>query len=97
MDDLTKPKPILRLTQLIRSLWSTQCEQCPSWHFPLILSLLLWYPLWFPSFLCLHPIILPLLPLFLLTHYSLHVYNPKDHITWERTSWKSGGERALSG
>jgi len=28
---------------------------------------------------------------------SLHVYDPKDHIMWEKTSWKSGGECALSG
>jgi len=38
---------------------------------------ILQYPLWFPSFLHLHPIILPSLPLFQLTHYSLHDYDPK--------------------
>jgi len=26
-----------------------------------------------------------------------HVYDLKDHIMWEKTSRKSGGERALSG
>ena len=41
------------------------------------------------------PIILPLLPLFQLTHYSLHIYDPKDHITWGKTSWKSGGEHFI--
>jgi len=30
-------------------------------------------------------------------HYFLHVYDPKDHITWERTSWKLGGEHAYQG
>src|SRR5882724_11580046 len=72
-------------------------SSAPSWHFPLILSLLLQYPLWFPSFLHLHPIILPLLLLFQPTHHSLHIYDPKDHITWEKTSRKSGGECTLSG
>src|SRR5882724_4848928 len=69
----------------------------PSWHFPLILSLLLQYPQWFLSLLHLHPIILPSISLFLPTHYFLHVYDPKDHITWERTSQKLGGECTLSG
>jgi len=57
-----KPNPILRLKWSIQSLQSTWCKQCPSWHVPLILSLLLWYPLWFPSFLAPASIILPLLP-----------------------------------
>jgi len=35
-----------------------------------------------PSFLCLHPIILPSLPLFNRPH-SLHIYDPKKHIMWE--------------
>src|SRR5882724_9465510 len=55
-------------------------SSAPSWHFPLII--LLWYPLWFLSFLCLHPIIFPSLPLFQPTHYSLHIYDPKNHIIW---------------
>jgi len=69
-------------------------SSAPSWHLLLILSLLLWYPLWFPSLLHLHPMILPSLPAFLLTHYFLHIYDPRDHIIWERTSQKSGGEHA---
>src|SRR5882724_10638650 len=97
MDNLTKPNPILRLKQSIQSLRSTRHKQCPIMALPIDLSLLLRYPLCFPSFLHLHPIILPSLPLFQLTHYSLHVYDPKDHITWERTSQKSGREHALSG
>src|SRR5882724_4057012 len=64
-------------------------SSAPSWHFPLIL--LLWYPQWFLSLLHLHPMILSSLPLFPLTHYFLHIYAPKDHLTWERTSQKSGG------
>jgi len=63
-------------------------SSAPSWQFLLILSLLLWYPLWFPSLLHLHPMILPLLPLFLLTHYFLHVYDPKT-ISLERGHHRS--------
>ena len=55
-----------------------------SWHFLLFLSFHLWYPLWFPS---LHQMISQSLPSFLPTHYFLHVYNPRDHFIWERTSW----------
>jgi len=86
MDNLTSPIP--------SSEWNSQFGQfdhsrllttaVPIMALPLILSLLLRYPLWFPSFLHLHPIILPSLPLFQLTHYSLHVYNLKDHIMWRR-------------
>jgi len=72
-------------------------SSAPSWHFPLILSLLHQYPLWFPSFLCLHPIILPSLPLFQSTHYSLHVYDPKTislgrghHGSWEGNALYQG-------
>src|SRR5882724_1255646 len=67
-------------------------SSAPSCHSLLILILHLWYPLWFLSLLHLHPMILPSLSLFPLIHYFLHVYTPKDHITWERTSQKSGGE-----
>ena len=35
MDDLTKPNPILRLKWSIRSIWSTQCEQCPIMALPI--------------------------------------------------------------
>jgi len=64
MDNLTKPNPILRLKgQLITLVYSMQAS-AQSWHFPLILSLLQQYPLWFPRFVCLHPIIFPSLPLF---------------------------------
>src|SRR5882724_9811012 len=35
MDDLTKPNPILRLKRSIRSLRSTQCEQCPIMALPI--------------------------------------------------------------
>src|SRR5882724_8117797 len=35
MDDLTKPKPILRLKWSIRSLQSTRCEQCPIMALPI--------------------------------------------------------------
>ena len=35
MDDLAKPKPILKLQQSIRSLWSTQHEQCPIMALPI--------------------------------------------------------------
>jgi len=36
-------------------------------------------------------------PSFQLTHYSLHIYNPKDHSLGERTSWKSGGNALYQG
>src|SRR5882724_1632895 len=35
MDDLTKPNPILKLQQLIQSLQSTQCKQCPIMALPI--------------------------------------------------------------
>src|SRR5882724_12386417 len=35
MDDLAKPKHILKLKQSIRSLQSTQCEQCPIMALPI--------------------------------------------------------------
>src|SRR5882724_1197091 len=35
MDDLAKPNPILRLKLSIRSLQSTQCEQCPIMALPI--------------------------------------------------------------
>src|SRR5882724_3584690 len=100
MDNLAKPKPILRLKrsiQSIRSLQATHCQQCPIMALPIDPQPTPTVPLWFPSILHLHPIILPSLPLFQPTHYSLHVYDLKDHIMWEKTSWKSGGECALSG
>src|SRR5882724_3917604 len=97
MDDLAKPKCILRLNSLFDHSNLLDVSSAPSWHFLLILSLLLWYPLWFLSLLCLCQMILPLFPSFLLTHYFLHVYNPRDHIIWERTPQKSGGECTLSG
>jgi len=31
-------------------------------------------------------------PSFLLTHYFLHVYDPRDHIIWERTSQSQEGK-----
>jgi len=68
-------------------------SSAPSWHFLLILSLLLWYPLWFTSQ---HQMISPLIPSFLPTHYFLHIYNPRDHLIWE-TSQQLGGEHTLSG
>jgi len=92
MDDLAKPNPILRLKWSIQSLQSTRREAVPhhgTSHWSSAYSD--GYPLWFPSFLHLHPIILPSLPLFQLTHYSFHIYDPKDHITWERTLQKSEG------
>jgi len=67
-------------------------SSAPSWHFLLILSLLLQYPLWFPSLLCLHSTdffhapIIPTDPLF-----PPHQW-PQRHITWERTSQNSGRE-----
>src|SRR5882724_1572328 len=100
MDNLAKPNPILKLNDQFGRYDHSRLlatSSAPSWHFPLILSLLLRYPLWFPSFLHLDPIILPSLPLFQPTHYSLHIYDLKDHIMWEKTSRKSGGEHALSG
>ena len=52
-------------------------SSAPSWHSLLFLSLHPWHPLWFPS---LHWMISPLLLSFLLTHYFLHIYDPRDHI-----------------
>jgi len=69
-------------------------SSAPSWHSLLFLSLLLWHPLWFLS---LHWMILLSLLSVLTTHYFLHVYDPRDHIIWERKSLQSGGEHTLSG
>src|SRR5882724_12774804 len=96
MDNLTKPNPILRLKRLIRSLQSTRREQCPIMALPIDPQPTPMVPT-VVSKLSVPPIILPSLPLFQLTHYSLHIYDPKDHITWGRTSQKSGGEHTLSG
>ena len=52
-------------------------SSAPSWHSLLFLSLHPWHPLWFLS---LHLMILPSLLSFLLTHYFLHFYDPRDHI-----------------
>src|SRR5882724_1713805 len=71
MDDLAKPNPILRLKQSIRSLQSTRCQQCLIMALPIDPQPTPMVPTVFPSFLNLHPIILPSLPLFQLTHYSL--------------------------
>jgi len=97
IDNLAKPNPILRLKQSFDHSRLLATSSAPSWHFSLILSLLLWYPLWFPSFLHLHPIILPSLPLFQPTHYSLHIYDPKDHIMWRRHHGSQEGNALYQG
>src|SRR5882724_306092 len=98
MEDLSKPNCTLNLSQSLQSLKSIQLtnqhEQRPIMALPVVPQLTPWHPLWFLS---LHQMISPLLPSFLLTHYFLHICNPRDHIIWERTSWKSGGEHILSG
>jgi len=100
MDNLAKPNPILKLKQSLRSIQSLQTsrhQQCP------IMAL----PIDFQPTPTVTPVvselavpvynnvaiasIIPTDPLF------LHVYDLKDHIMWEKTSRKSGGERALSG
>ena len=97
MDDLAKPDPILRLKWSIQSLRSTRHEQCP------IMAL----PIDFQPTPTVTPVvselaasvynnvaitsIIPTDPLFPPRLYL------KDHIMWEKTSRKSGGERALSG
>src|SRR5882724_11702019 len=76
MNDLTKPKPIFRLKWLIRSLQSTQCEQCPIMALPIDPQPTLMIPtvvseLSVPASnnIAITPII-PTNPLFLPTHYS---------------------------
>ena len=94
MEDLSKPNHILKLKQSFQSLKSTQHMQCPimALHIdpeptptvPTVVS----QPT--SSDISIAPII-PTDP------YFLHIYDPRDHIIWERTSWKLGGEHALSG
>jgi len=100
MDNLAKPNPILKLKRSLRSIRSLQTsrhQQCP------IMAL----PIDFQPTPTVTPVvselsapvynnvaiasIIPTNPLF------LHIYDLKDHIMWEKTSQKSGGERALSG
>src|SRR5882724_1497858 len=97
MDNLTKPNPILRLKWLIQSLQSTQHEQCPIMALPIdpqptptVSTVVSKLSAPASNNIAIAPII-PTNPLF------PHIYNPKDHITWERISWKLGGECALSG
>src|SRR5882724_3705806 len=50
MEDLSKPKCTLKLTQSSSLLNQPfNASSAPSWHSLLFLSLDLWYPLWFPS------------------------------------------------
>src|SRR5882724_7424250 len=94
MDDLAKPNPILRLKQSIRSLQSTQSQQFPIMALPIDPQPTPMVPIVGSK---LSAIILPSLPLFQPTHYSLHIYNLKDHITWGRTSQKWEGNALYQG
>jgi len=87
MNNLAKPNPILKLRwsiQSIRSLQATRHQQCPIMALPIDPQPTPTVPIVVSELLHLHPIILPLLLLFQPTHYSLHVYDPKDHIMWRR-------------
>ena len=97
MDDLTKPNPILRLKQLIQSLQSTRRQRHPIMALPIdpqptptVSTVVSKLSVPASNNIAIAPII-PTDPLF------PHVYDPKDHITWERTSRKSGGKCTLSG
>jgi len=89
MNDLASPiHPQIEMVDSITPVYLMQAV--PHHAFPLILSLLLCTHCGFSKLSapasnnmhCSH---------YLLTPLFLHVYNPKDHITWERTSWKLEG------
>jgi len=77
MDDLAKPNPILRLKWSIRSIQSTQCEQCPIMALPIDSQPTPTVPTVVSKLSAPASNILPSLPLFPLTHYFLHIYDPK--------------------
>jgi len=100
MNNLTKPNP--------SSSWNGQFGQynhssysppasAPSWHFPLILRTTPMVTSVVSELSAPASNNIAIASIIPTDHYSLHIYDLKDHIMWEKTSWKLGGEHALSG
>jgi len=86
MDNLAKPNPILKLKRSLRSIRSLQTlatSSAPSWHFHWFSAYSYGNPCGFRAF-CACIQYVAIASISQPTHYSLHIYDLKDHIMWEK-------------
>src|SRR5882724_2023460 len=87
MNNLAKPKPILKLKwsiQSIRSLQATRCQQCSIMALPIDPQPTPMVPTVVSDFFVPASNNFATASILQPTHYSLQVYDLKDHIMWEK-------------